>query len=579
MFLILFLPIFIFAMNYNSLFDLNLTTKSYNNLTFSDFDIKQCKTDIDLNISNKVDLAKYEYYNNDLGIFLDVGGNINDNSGKKSLNAGLTWKLLKGGYRQNQYKADIVLLQNKLKKLNNKTINNSFTYYNDYNFIIYFYNLKKIALLDKYLQFLDLKFNIFRKNYYLKLTTLDKVLAVKQEIANIKHLQNSYKIFNKKVICKNDLKGDIFDFDLKYNQILKDIKDNNITTKIALNSKIIDKEYDIYNSWKFNIYVNREFLDDRGENFGFSLSIPLTKNPKEFKKIEKLKVVSDQKENNIRKYLYLQKNYYTFRYKLSDLINMRYKLSYVKLQLKRAKLRYKFKIGGNNIDRIISNIDSIFAIRLQILDIKQQLLLQSYSLLYNLGLNFDNKYLKQINIDTSLHLRKGNRSLYIWANGFKQYENRLLIELLKLKNIKEVIISISKYQNFKKLEQFIKLAKKNNIKIVYLLQYKHKMKKLDYDIKEVNIYIEKIDKDFAKFIYNLHNKYPNYKIDLTINKHIILPPYINKVYSTDKNSDVKFIEANEYKNELELELAIDNFVKKNKNIAIYNLKTYIGILQ
>ena len=99
MFIIIFLPIFIFAINYNTLFDFNLSTKSEHMLNFSAFDIKKCKTDVDLNISNKIDLARYEYYNNDLGIFLDVGGNINDKSGRTSLNAGLTWKLLKGGYR------------------------------------------------------------------------------------------------------------------------------------------------------------------------------------------------------------------------------------------------------------------------------------------------------------------------------------------------------------------------------------------------------------------------------------------------------------------------------------------------
>jgi len=577
MFVILFLPIILFANIYNSLLEFNITTFNKHKLKFSDFNIQKCKTKVDLNISNRVDLAKYEYYNNDLGLFLDVGGDINDKSYQKSLNAGITWKLLKNGYRQNKNKADILKLQKKLNKLENIQVDNSFNYYNDYNFIIYFYNQKKIELLQNYLKFLNLKFEVFRDKYFLKYTTVDKVLSVKQESANNLHLQDTYKLFNKKVICKNDIIGDIADFDLKYDLIMKDIEESNLTTKIKLNNKIIDESYDVYDKWTFDLYANRELLDDKGDNFGFILKIPLTKNTNELKRLEKLKVVSDENENIIRNFLYLQKNYYVFRYKLSDLINMRFKLAYVKAQLKRAKLRYKFHIGNDNIDRIISNIDSIFAIKLQILDIKQQLLLKAYSLLYNLGLKFDDKYIKFIKIDTDLKLRRGNRAIYIWANGFKKYDNTLLIDFLKLKNIKEVFISISRYQNFKKLKQFIDLADKNNIKVVYLLQYKNKMKNLDFNISEVNVYVEKIDKNLDKYMQNLHNKYPNYKIDITLFQKYKFIPFINKVYALD--GDVIVIDAKRYKNELDLELNIDKVIKINPNIAIDNLKTYMKVLQ
>lgn len=576
MFVILFLPIFLLAINYDDLFDINFSADN-KNVLFSQFHVKECKKDIYLDISNRLDLAKYEYYNNDIGVFLDVGGNINDKSSKESLNVGLTWKLLKGGYRDNQYKAEIINIQNQLKKMENKQIDNSFSYYNDYNFIIYFYNKKKIDLLNKYLKFLEFKFNLFKRKYFLKMETIDKLLSIKQQINDIKNLKQNYELFNKKVICKNDIDGEIIDFDLKYEEILKDIKVKN--SYFVLNNKIVDKKYDIYNNWNLDLYVNREVLTDKGDNFGFSLSIPLSKNNSELKRLEKLKSITTKKELEIRKYLYFQKNYYTFRYKLSDLINMRFKLAYIQAQFKRAKLRYKFHIGNDNLDRIVSNIDSMFGVKLQILDIKQQLLLKAYSILYNLGLEFKDKYIKPIKIDTSLKLRPGNRSLYIWANGFKKYDNSLLIEFFKLKNIKEVMISISKYQNFQKLENFIKLAKKNHIKVIYLLQYKHKMKKLNYDINEVNIYFEKVDNNIQDYLNQLHKDYPKYQIDVTIENNISLPPFINKVYGRLQNVDWFEIKANKYKNELELELDIQKVLKQYHNIAIYNLKTYMKVLQ
>ena len=579
MYKLLFLPVFIFAINYNQILDLNFTTNTQKVVKFSDFDVKKCRlNNKDINITNKLALAKYEYYSNDLGLFLNVGGDFYDRNGKTSLTGGVTWKLLKNGYRDNKYKADIVKLQNQLNNMQKNQVNTSFNYYNNYNFIIYFYNQQKIKLLQDYLDFLQLKFKIFKEKYYLKEITLDKVLQVKQEIVDIKNLEQTYKIFNKKVICKNNINGTMPDFDLKYEKILKDIKDKNITSEVLLNNQLIDKKYDNYNTWSFNVYAKREFIQPKGEDFGFSLNVPLTKDTKEIKRLEKLKLVASKEQDNIRKYLYLQKNYYVFRYKLSDLINMKFKLAYVQAQLKRAKLKYKFKIGGvSNIDRIISNIDSIYAIKLQILDIKQQLLLKAYSLLYNLGLNFDNKYIKPIKIDTSLNLRPGNRSIYVWANGFKKYDNQLLIELFKLKNIKTAMISVTENQDFNKLTNFIKLAKKNNIKTIYLLPYKYLMPALDYNISEVNVYIEHMDEDINDTLNILHEEFPKYKIDVTLPKDISLPKFVNKIYS--KNGDVIVIPAQNYQNELDLELFIEKIIKNNPNIAIDNLKTYMKVLQ
>jgi len=641
MFLFLFIPFLLFsgvkANELNELFEFSklvLNSPKQSQLKFSDFNITRCEREVDLNISNELDYAKYRYYNNDLGISFDVGGNINDNSGKKSLYAGFTWRVLNDGVWEHQNKADIISLENRLKKLDNKHINTSFVYFNDYNFIIYFYNKKKIELLDKYLTFLNLKLDIFKKRYFYHQINLEKLLLIKQNIQDIKNLQNNYKNYNKKVICKNNISGDIPTFDLNYQKILDVIQDkakrkNHV--KIRLKNEIIDKKYDRLNDWTLNLYANRELLDDKGDNFGFKVSIPLFKDPSELRVLEKLKTYSDVEENKVRLFLYLQKNYYVFRYKLSDLIKMKFKLAYVTAQLKRAKLRYAFKIGNDNLDRIISNIDSLFAIKLQLLDIKQQLLLQAYSLLYNLNLDFEDKYIKKIKVDTDLKLRKGNRSLYIWANGFKKYDNKILIELCKLKNIKTVLVSVSKNQNFDKLENFIYLAKLNHINIQFLIGnnswiYPKNRSKIDkklnflrkYDNYVIHLDIEpqampnlkhnkeKYLKMYLDMLEYIHTNYPMYKINIAIPTYypleyvIKMAEYVDKIYLMAyeykdiehlirKVNKYKFLShklvtvfnCKEFKNEYELESNIDKFIEKSgyKNIGLHNLKEYIKVSQ
>jgi virulence-associated protein VagC len=103
------------------------------------------------------------------------------------------------------------------------------------------------------------------------------------------------------------------------------------------------------------------------------------------------------------------------------------------------------------------------------------------------------------------------------------------------------------------------------------------MPALDYNISEVNVYIEHMDEDINDTLNILHEEFPKYKIDVTLPKDISLPKFVNKIYS--KNGDVIVIPAQNYQNELDLELFIEKIIKNNPNIAIDNLKTYMKVLQ
>ena len=591
---------FLFANEYtkqlNELFSFANSFFPTNNLSL---DIFNDKCDIsDFNTSNQLDFARYKYFSENLGIFVDGGADI-DGDFKSSFSLGVRWNLLNNGYQSNKNKAKLIILKNQLKNID-KT--DEFHYFLKYNKIIYYFNQQKIKLLTKYLEYLKLKFDIFRYRYWLHTTTLDKLLLIKQSIKNNENLINTYKIFNSKFVCKKDFIGDIFDFDLNYNEIIEDI-DINHSKKIALNNKILNIEFDKYKQWNLNLYAKKNFETGK-EKLGFGFSIPLTPKTDEIKKLEKLKFIEDITKEDIRLFLYIQKNYYTFRYKLSDLIKMKFKLAYVQTQLKRAKLRYKFHIGNDNLDRVISNVDAIFAIKLQLLDLKQQLVLQTFSLLNSLKLKYKPNYIKKIKIDTNLQLRKGNRSLYIWANGFKMYENNILIEFLKLKNLKNFIVSVSHNQDFKKLKKFMSLAKQNNIKVEFLIFdnawlfhndeidekmiFLNQFKNYNLNIFLASDVVYKYNKRFIEIIKYLAYKYPKYKLNITIPylKDDILKqikPFVNNIYSFDKRyigKDVNLIlNCEKYKNELELELAIDKIVTKNHNISLYDFKTYIKELK
>jgi len=471
---------------YNDILKEEKSTKE-NRISFDDFLVEECGSDlgIDINISDKVDLAKYNYYNDNLGIYFYSNGYYSDRDDYSYLTAGFAWKILKDGYKENKDKAEIVKLQSKIKKLQQQQVVDVFHYSNNYNYIIYFFNEKKIDLLEKYQNFLKLKYDIFKNKYLLHDSNMEKLFLIKKDIQSNENLFNEYKMFNNKVLCKGNLHGRAPIFDLRYDKLVEKIKeaqDENLTQIDLLKKQIIDKQYDRFDNYRFNIYADkdvykssrgsstsRDILRNSGNNIGFSLRIPLFDDPDSLKEVKKLEVVSKNNEEVIKRLLYLNKNYYTYRYKLDDTIKILFKLSYVKSQMQRAILRHKFNIGRDNLDRIISNMDSIYNINLQILDIKQQLYLSSYSLLNNLNIKIDKKYVKELNIDTKLKIRDGNRALYIWANGFKKYSNNILKTLAKTKDIKTVLVSVSKYQDIDKLLNFIKVAKDADIDVEFLI--------------------------------------------------------------------------------------------------------------
>jgi len=551
-------------------------------LNFEDFSLKNCN--IDKNISNKIALAKYNFFNNDVGLHFILNGNINDLNGKKSLNAEIRWKILKNGYLNNKYNSYITKNNEIIRQM--KTENDKLYYY-DYNFIIYFFNQRKIKLLTQYINYLKLKFKIYKQRYFLHNELLEKLLLIKENIRRSENLINEYKLFNRYIVCKKELKGEVPVFDIDYQKVRDYIRENNITLQRKILTQNVDYKYNRLNDITFDIYANKELLKSQGETFGFNLDIPFTKNPTELNKINKLKVNNDIEKEISKKFLYLNKNYYTFRYKKDDLIKMKYKLAYTIKQLQRAKLRYNFKIGTDNLDRIISNIDSILSIKLQILDVEQQLLLQLYSLFFNLNIPFKNKFVKRIHIDTTIHLRDGNRGLIIYANGFKKYKNNLLIQFLKVKEIKSVYISISKYQNFQKLDKFIELLNKNHIKVYFLVfasQFKYYLKNNAQRYKHIIIFLDKTlnienENVILPFSYKdngIINSNPN-KLFIYVNKKL----EFNKLKFLNKKNLYFIFNAKNYNNELELELAISDFIQKTDfhNIIIDNLKSYIKVSQ
>ena len=566
----------------NNLFQLQKTTSP---IIFN----KKCKLK-QKDFTNELDLARYQFFSKNLGIFVNGGGYI-DNNFKTSLSVGIKWNLLNNGYKSNQDKAKMILLQDKLNKKQN-----SLNFYAKYNMIIYYFNQQKIKLLQKYIQFLKLKFEIFRYKYWLHSITLDKLLIIKQSIDDNENLLKTYKIFNSKMVCKIDNPKKIFDFDLDYPTIINDIDINK--TKYQLNSRLLNIKYDKYDKWNVNLYANQNLAGQTKVGFGFS--IPLTPKENQIKELEKLKFINNDENQNIQKYLFLQKNYYLFRYQLNKLIKLKYKLAYLKAQLKRSKLRYKFQIGTNNIDDILKEIDNIFKAKFNILEIKQQMVLQTYNMMFSVDMPLKTTYIKQIHINTNLNLRKGNRSLYIWANGFKMYPNNILIDFLNTKNIKRVIVSVSKNEDFDKLSKFLKLVK--GIKVEFLVfdnSWLFHSDKIDKKLKflnkfhnyNINIFlpadvVKTYHTKFIDILKYITTKYPKYKINVTIPylKNDILNNiklFTDGIYSFDKRyKNVNLIlDCSKYSNELELEMKIDDIVKDNKNISLYDLKTYIKVMK
>lgn len=114
-------------------------------------------------------------------------------------------------------------------------------------------------------------------------------------------------------------------------------------------------------------------------------------------------------------------------------------------------------------------LDELYAVEFEILEVKQQLYLKLLEL-YRLTAGEDIlKHVRVVKKGMEIKRYKGERSAYIWSEGFNEIDNDFLTMYIEQQEISDIIISVGERTNVGKLSSFIERIRSKGTKAQALI--------------------------------------------------------------------------------------------------------------
>ncbi|MEI6313165.1 MAG: hypothetical protein WCP57_12965 [Bacteroidota bacterium] len=380
---------------------------------------------------------------------------------RRRFSVGLDWNILNNGLVENILDRKMLQNERRISEIEYNRNLNASSYLTIYNRIIYFFNIKKLEILDKREKLMNLKFPIAIELYNLK--QIPKITVVKMEqqkadLEGMKHLYNAYNSLYNDSTSKEEneiIELPYFDFDLtslyendeqfknENNEIEKLLTHNiqfesNPLNKINLSLKF---NYNLYDYTQANI--NRRDYYSLGLVASAPLSLPFDKT----KKILTAQLAI-QSDNNDQARVFMEeedrKSFYAIKYKQKEYVNYIYKLNYYQELLRIQRVRNLYKDNNYKPLEALDEIDAYLSNKIEQIDVLQEMYLSLLSF-YRKHPQVELKdYVNTITTEpiTSMNTDTIIKSIYIWSTAYKQYSPSYIDEFLRLHNFSNAIVSL-----------------------------------------------------------------------------------------------------------------------------------------
>lgn len=389
---------------------------------------------------------------------------------RRKFTVGLDWDLLNNGLVEHLMERKVVANEARMNEIAAKTNLQTTAYVKLYNRIIYFFNLKKLAILDLREKIMNMKFPIVYELLNLKQVPRITVIKMEQQMADLQGMQQLYSAYN--TLYKDTLPQDsnaivdlpYFNFDLsaienvdyptenQMEDVNKLLQENlkyeaNPLNKINLSLKF---NYNIYD-YQRSVVNKRDFY-----NLGLVASAPLSLPFDNSKKLLNTQLAMQALTNEETKLQAAEEDQHTFyaiKYKQKQYVNYTYKLNYYQELLRIQRVRNQFKDLNYKPLDALDEIDAYLAAKVEQMDVLQEMYL---SLL--------GYYRKHPHVDLTSYVQVSNpvmnnntskeaytKSIYIWSTAYKQYSASYIDEFLSLHQYSNAIVSLPMEQEKRNL--------------------------------------------------------------------------------------------------------------------------------
>lgn len=389
---------------------------------------------------------------------------------RRKFTVGLDWDLLNNGLVEHLMERKVVANEARMNEIEAKTNLQTTAYVKLYNRIIYFFNLKKLAILDLREKIMNMKFPIVYELLNLKQVPRITVIKMEQQMADLQGMQQLYSAYN--TLYKDTLPQDsnaiidlpYFNFDLsaienvahptenQMEDVNKLLQENlkyeaNPLNKINLSLKF---NYNIYD-YQRSVVNKRDFY-----NLGLVASAPLSLPFDNSKKLLNTQLAMQALTNEETKLQAAEEDQHTFyaiKYKQKQYVNYTYKLNYYQELLRIQRVRNQFKDLNYKPLDALDEIDAYLAAKVEQMDVLQEMYL---SLL--------GYYRKHPYVDLTSYVQVSNpvmnnntskeaytKSIYIWSTAYKQYSASYIDKFLSLHQYSNAIVSLPMEQEKRNL--------------------------------------------------------------------------------------------------------------------------------
>ncbi|MEK6726763.1 MAG: hypothetical protein AABY54_09500 [Deltaproteobacteria bacterium] len=397
---------------------------------------------------------------------------------------GVEWELLREGYLQRKREKDRFQGDVRLNELLSQRSGRDEALQRLYYKTIYIFNIAKMRKLRERLDYLDKYINTARQLYHYKLFAWEEIVKLEQERVTAGNILKNYLSFEKVFSNQQDLKFPDAEKELPVldisivtliNEVRKDdfynrVLEAEMGRKVRIDDPLLDINFRI-----FARYYMDNLLSNNGQDSlaaGFYFKIPLSFSGKSYEKLGtlegKLADLSLGRKQDGEIYQILD-TYYEYQYKLNDYLKLTYRRGLIEERLRREGVKRSFGDHLYSPVHQMQLLDELYAVEFEILEVKQQLYLKLLEL-YRLTAGEDIlKHVRVVKKGMEIKRYKGERSAYIWSEGFNEIDNDFLTMYIEQQEISDIIISVGERTNVGKLSSFIERIRSKGTKVQALI--------------------------------------------------------------------------------------------------------------
>ncbi len=436
---------------------------------------------------------------------------------------GIDVDLTKDGFFAHQNQAKRLSNQKEMEWLEFDSKRNQERSFYRQNVLIYFFNKEKIKILTERISMLTKQLDLLYTTYYLRDILYEEVLDVKSKLEQAQVLYKNYQEYNAALESALDLhdlpakidvtKLPIVDIDVHrlLNDTLFDARTQRVLALEAANQELKD-------SWVNDISLRLQFnqnlalsFEERNDRFFPSVGMVATV-PVELLLDNKINQELNSAERN-----YAEKfKQYEQLNAATEIINFSYEYhyklkTYVEFLYKNLLYEEKLRIELLNRTRfteyyqpfaMLRHYDNLNEIRVEMLDLKQQLYLILMRIYARTPLKSLRPYLYPVSLNQYFAKLAGSRTIFINKDDFNSYDRNFIDNYLRFNDFQYAILDEPVVYDLNEPEPQVNLPKGSEVHFIQSVLWRASMK---YPEKAASDLISKLKKNgLSGFVLYLH---------------------------------------------------------------------------